>query len=213
MYKPATASPTKQIQEPDKPTYEVLIETANVSTQATAHPSSGLVYTLRYHGTYQGISAGLEPTLLQRHGAPQPWDVESQAWQGGVIFAVAPADVVIDFEGVPTVTEPKAKVLLSRIPWVTLQPVLSAIRSWIRGSPVKAARVFAFSDPEVEDWQEVVVELLVDADTPTALRLWDELAGAVDHAAESLSDDQRQLLNSQVSVSLTWGDDPSNWHS
>jgi len=89
---------------------------------------------------------------------------------------------------------------------------LSGIRSWIRGYPVKAARVFAFSDPEVEDWEEVVVELLVDADTPTALRLWDELAGAVDHATESLSDDQRRLLNSQVSVSLAWGDEPSNRH-
>jgi len=207
-----TRSPTKQTQEPDKPRVQLHIDSEEVSTRATADQSSDLICTQRRPGTYQGLPGAPQPALLQRYGAPQPWDVESQAWQGGVIFAVGPADVVIDFEGVPTVTEPKAKVLLSRIPWVTLQPLLSGIRSWIRGYPVKAARVFAFSDPEVEDWEEVVVELLVDADTPTALRLWDELAGAVDHATESLSDDQRRLLNSQVSVSLAWGDEPSNRH-
>jgi len=190
-------------------TIQLQIDKSGTSTRGTADPSSSPIYRQRHPGTYEGFSQEPEPVFVRRYGAARGWEVEpsEEAWhecEGTVIVAVAPEAIAFDFGPIPTIAEPKAEVLLSRIPWRILQPFLEAIRLWIDGAPVSAVRLFPFSDPDVDGWEEVVLELTVDADTPTALTLWRQLAERIDVVTAGYSADERRKLNRSVAVHLDW---------
>lgn len=115
----------------------------------------------------------------------------------------------VDLGAIPTVVDTDAERLLAQLPGNAMPPVLSAVRDWVADHTdvVTRARVLSVIEPEDIGWTEVVIELRVEADTQTAMRLWDELAVRVDAAKETLSDSERAIVNSALGVHLVWDED------
>lgn len=122
---------------------------------------------------------------------------------------IQPQPPRVDLGAIPTVVETDAERLLARLPANALTLLLGAVRSWVSDNPdvVTRARVVSITEPEDIGWTEVVLELRVDADTRSAMRLWDELAARLDAVKESLGDGQRAVINSAFGVHLVWNED------
>jgi len=121
------------------------------------------------------------------------------------------SEVRLDFgSGIPVTVTEAANQFMARLPWPALGRVLIALRNWAMHSPVKAARAFVAADPEDRTWREVVIELLIDADTEAALSLWDEMEKALASAKDGLPPDQRAKLDKHLAIHLLWGAD--SWH-
>lgn len=164
--------------------------------------------------TWHGRASPMEAVLAQTGPAVAEIVLEDQRLVLGttsqVMLPIAPSPVPLHFGGAPVAIQPQAERLLSRLPWPALARVLSAVRTWARSAPVTAVKVCTVWEPEDNDWEEVVLEMRVDADTPQALRLWDELAYAVDQAKASIPGHQRRDLDRRLGIHLLWQDDPTN---
>ena len=110
---------------------------------------------------------------------------------------------------IPTVVDTDAENLLAQLPGNAVPSVVRAVRDWVvdHTNVVTRARVLSVIEPEDIGWTEVVIELRVEADTQTAMRLWDELASRLDAAKEALSDGERAIVNSALGVHLVWDED------
>lgn len=116
--------------------------------------------------------------------------------------------VRLDFgAGVPVTVTPEAQAFLSRLPQPALARVLEALSRWAKKAPLKAVSVIVFSDPEDIDWEEAIIELLVDADFDRALALWDEVGGVLDKAMNGISAEDSAELDEKLGVHLLWGAD------
>ncbi len=122
---------------------------------------------------------------------------------------ISPQPPQVNLGAIPTVVDTDAENLLAQVPGNAVPPVLSAVRDWVADHTdvVARARVRTVIEPEDAGWTEVVIELRVEADTQTAMRLWDELAARLDAAKEALSDDERTIVNSALGVHLVWDED------
>lgn len=126
-------------------------------------------------------------------------------------ISITAAAVHLEFGSrVPVSVSAGARGFLARLPWPALSLVLDSLRAWARDVALKAVRASVVTDPEADDWQEVVLELLLDAETETALKLWDDLETALATAKEGLAADQRSILDRHLAVHLLWGAD--SWH-
>jgi len=203
-----TDSATEQAQECERRVFTVHVTLTTTGTEGTL-PFTSLEYHAQKHaGTWHGPAGTAERRWLAHWLLPGEAQPDNEPGQQALQVGVTPGSLSLTFGSVPVVLEPEAAVLLSRMPWEAVGPVLSAVSAWAGLAPVRAARVSVVSEPEDSDWQEVVFALLVDADTPTALRLWDELAAAVDDAKSVLRHDHRRLLSRQLGIHVVWGDDP-----
>ena len=115
----------------------------------------------------------------------------------------------VDLGAIPVVVDTDAESLLAQLPGNAATLVLSAVRDWVadQSDVVTRARVLSVVEPEDIGWIEVVIELRIEADTQTAMRLWDELATRLDAAKEALSDGERAIVNSALGVHLVWDED------
>ena len=122
---------------------------------------------------------------------------------------ISPHPPRVDLGAIPTVVDEDAEYLLAQLPGNAVPPVLSAVRDWVadHADVVTRARVLSVVEPEDIGWTEVVIELRVEADTQTAMRLWDELAARLDAAKEALSDSERAIVNSALGVHLIWDEE------
>lgn len=125
----------------------------------------------------------------------------------GVRIARQPPQV--NLGAIPTVVDTDAENLLAQLPGNAVPLVVRAVRDWVvdHADVVTRARVLSVIEPEDIGWAEVVIELRVEADTQTAMRLWDELASRLDEAKEVLSDGERAIVNSTLGVHLVWDED------
>jgi hypothetical protein len=128
---------------------------------------------------------------------------------------------LFDFgEAVPFTASNRAAEMVTSLNPAALSPVLSALRSWVGAAPVKAARAVVYQDIEDEEWREVVLEFLVEADeidpnSSSGSALWNGLESAVKHAEEHLSPADVEALNKDLAIYIaskedwktTWGDD------
>jgi hypothetical protein len=159
-------------------------------------------------GTWQGLTGTLEALLSQ--GIPNlgPIDLEGRS----VIIAIGDqlqlpitrSRVFLDLGSIPVLVERQAEVLMSGFPWPQLASVMSRIHAWAEAAPVRWFRAYAISDPEESGWEEMVLEAFVDADSETALRIWDHLAAAVDEAKSHMPKSARRLFDKQFGVHIVW---------
>lgn len=104
--------------------------------------------------------------------------------------------------GLPLEIQSEDEPFLRHLPQPAFDHILDAIRVWADTSrpPIRAARARVS--------RELVIELLVDADTEKALALWDDVSTAVGGVIDKLAQKQRSQFNARLGVHLLWGNDP-----
>jgi hypothetical protein len=108
---------------------------------------------------------------------------------------------------IPVAVTSEAETLLDTFPQATWLRVKKGLQKWVSTAPVKAAWVNVATDHDYPEWKDLVIELLVDADTDRAIELWDEVAAAIAEAKQGMTPVQRAKIDELLSVELLWGAD------
>jgi hypothetical protein len=70
--------------------------------------------------------------------------------------------------------------------------------------PIVQMTLSSFKDPEVEDWEELVITVRTNLRAEEAIKLWDELSELEDEVASMLSGEELELFNRKVSIHVDW---------
>jgi len=108
------------------------------------------------------------------------------------------------FPGIDAEIEADALALLSSWDPQVLRVVSNAIAAWASHAPIHKAAVSVFVDAEVENWQDLLLQIWVDASAVDTLQLWSELAATIDNHSRCLTEVQRQFLHREFAVHLLW---------
>jgi hypothetical protein len=117
-------------------------------------------------------------------------------------------DELVDFGPTTPVTiSREATRYLEELPRAALSAVMNALRTWAKGVPLKAVQVTVFSDPEAADSSEIVINLLLDCDTDSALLHWESMEAFLAKVRGSLHTEDRARLDALLGIHLLWGAD------
>jgi hypothetical protein len=116
---------------------------------------------------------------------------------------------LLDFgPDVPVAVSPEAKAFLSELPQLAVRAFLDALQEWAKDRPVKAARVYMYTDMEDETWTEAEIDLLLDTDDDDeAFALVEQMGAALDAVRQKLGPAERTAVDHNVGIQPYWGDD------
>lgn len=72
------------------------------------------------------------------------------------------------------------------------------------GIPIKSVGLTTFSDPEVEDGEEIVFNITLQCLADQALEYWDRLSNEVNALKVNLSLTETRLLDDKISINVEW---------
>ena len=98
-----------------------------------------------------------------------------------------------------------AEDFFSRLPADATTRVFDALGQWLAHQPLRGAQAEVEVDYEDPSWQELVLELWIDAEGDAWLALWDELGSVIDEAMAGFSKSQVDDLDQRFAVHLASG--------
>ncbi len=114
---------------------------------------------------------------------------------------------LFEFGGAPVEVSDAAREYMNDLPGQGLADTFVTVAQWAKYAPVRAARIIVDRDPEDPSTTELLVEILVEAQTPKALSLWEDLGQQLDEAHLRLPAEERKALDARLGVHLLWGAD------
>jgi hypothetical protein len=110
--------------------------------------------------------------------------------------------------GVPVIATDQARFALAQLPPRAVNRVMKGISAWISEfGRARSAHLSVFADPEVPNWEEVLVEILTDTSGDETLGLWDKLGVSLDEAISDLPADERRRIAEHLGIHLIGADE------
>lgn len=75
-----------------------------------------------------------------------------------------------------------------------------------KGIPVTSVHLSKFTDPEEENWDEIVFTVSLPCGMDEAMRHWKRLSYAVGALWNEVSPEQRELMAKNMSIDVKWED-------
>src|SRR5947207_750277 len=104
--------------------------------------------------------------------------------------------------GVPVEKTADAEDFYARLPKKATARVLQAVDEWLKETPAQRIKVEVFTDPEDEDWRELLVKVLVDPAGGAYFDLWEDVGAVLDSAFADLSPADAGILNDCFAVHI-----------